>query len=314
MKINNEDKNKIMANEKLVNDVYSDVLKPSLKKVGNIGENILKFVALPFTFLGLTAEELEIKYKNFISKTINKVPEEKRETPQSVIVSPLLDHIKYLFDAEDMSNLIDMFSALLANAIDKERKDNVHVSYVNTLCQLGSLEAKILMKMYESYDYYDCFGVVFRQKNSISENSYIKVLSDEAEPLGGFEEEQNVFFYYDLFLLEDDIEVSDKVFFEGLNILEHHNLISSFKVNKVIGEQKYTLEKHDINNVNRFDASEAISGYRLTQYGKDFMSVCINPITDSQAELICEKCDTVFVNIEKNAICPRCGGKAIKVL
>lgn len=266
--------NKVLSNEKLVTEVYSDLLQPSFKRVGKAGEDLLKFVALPFSFLGLTAGELENKYKKFIHETLNKVPEEKREMPKSNIVSPLLDHIKYLFDDDDSENLIDMFSQLLGNAINHEMKDNVHVSYVHTLCQLGSLEAKILMKIYETDDNYDCIGVAFRQRELAKDRAYVKVLSDVAEPLG-FYQNESVFFYYYLFIVEDDFDVSDTVLMEGLNILEHHNLVTSFIVNKEKNEDAYSLEKHDKSNVDRFETYEAIRGYRLTQYGNDFMSVCV---------------------------------------
>jgi len=42
----------------LTKSAYSDVGHPVLKEVGNIGESVMKFVALPFKFLGMTAEQL----------------------------------------------------------------------------------------------------------------------------------------------------------------------------------------------------------------------------------------------------------------
>lgn len=272
----NELGDKVFANEKLVAEVYSDLVQPGFKTVGKAAEDLLKFVALPLSFLGLTVDELENKYKNFIHETLNKVPEENRERPKSNIVSPLLDHIKYLFDDADGENLIEMFSELLGKAINSATKDSVHVSYVHTLCQLGSLEAKILMKIYESDDNYDFLGVAFRTEKSMDNKSYIRVLSDVAESLLEYGEKESVFFYYNLYFVENEFEVSETVLLEGLNILEHHNLITSFTVNKVKGEDRYSLEKHDKNTLDTFDPNEVIRGYKLTQYGADFMSACVN--------------------------------------
>lgn len=304
------EKTNILKNEKLLEKVYDDAIHPSAKRFGKIGEALLKFVALPFTFLGLTAEQLEEKYKKFIAETLNKVPDEKRETPKSAIAGPLLDHIKYLFDDESAENLIQMFSDLLANSINSEVNKNVHVSYIHTLKQLGYIEAEILRKIYIAVDYED-LGVTFK-RNCDREKGYIKVLSDEAEPL--VQQDENVFFYHDLIILDDQLPVSDSVFHEALNILEHHNLIYSFRVNKYKNEDSYTLERHDKDNLNQMDPYGAINGYGLTQYGEDFMSVCLDPTTNNRSEFLCEKCNTVFRNIYENGMCPRCGSGNVKLL
>ena len=52
--------------EQIVEDVYTDLGHPALSQIGNVIGNLIKFVALPISFLGLTAEELEKKYANFI--------------------------------------------------------------------------------------------------------------------------------------------------------------------------------------------------------------------------------------------------------
>lgn len=293
----------IVENHNLINEVYKDVLQPGLRVGGKAGEDLLKFVALPFSFLGMTAEQLEEKYKKFIEKTLEKVPEERREKPKAIVVSPLLEYIKYMFDDENDGELIDMFSNLIAKSIDQESKNTVHVSYVDTLKQIGAIEAKILNKMYEMDDY-SSLGIAFRRNVEV-DSSYIEVMSDEAEPLYG--ENKNVFFYYSIFIVDDEIQVSDSSFNNALNILRHHNLIKSFSVNKLAGKDSYTLEKHGKDNLTEIDPYGSFIGYALTPYGKDFMSVCINPIEDIHSTFRCKDCNVTFQNIRKNGICSRCG-------
>lgn len=295
---------KIASNQELVNEIYEDALQLSFRQLGKIGEDLLKFVALPFTFLGLTAEQLEEKYKIFIAHTVNKIPVEKRQAPKSAIVSPLLEHIKYLFDDEDAENLINMFSDLLANAINCDSKNSVHVSYVHTLLQLGAIEAEILKKIYEVDYEYDTLGIAFKRRLD-REAGYVQVLSDEAEPLAG--EEENVFFYYNLFIVDDGLKVPDDMFFEALSVLEHHNLISVFKINKFKDEDEYSLDKHDKHNVDKFDPYGAIWGYKLTQYGQNFMSVCVEPTTNIHSVFSCKYCGVVFRNVDRDGRCPSCG-------
>lgn len=300
----------VLGNTELVNKVYEDAFQPSVRQVGYAGESLLKFVALPFAFLGMTAEQLKEKYRVFIEKAVNKVPPEKRVNPKAAIVCPLLEHAKYLFSDEASENLIEMFAGLLANAINCDTKENVHVSYVHTLQQIGAIEAKILLQLYEMEDV-RVLGFSFK-RGTKEQKGCIQVLSDEPEVL--VYENENVFFYYDLIIVDDDLEIADKNFYESISILEHHNLISSFKVNKFKNEEKYTLEKHDEHNIDVLDPNFAIKGYTLTKYGRDFIGVCIDPIVNVHSFFDCEKCGRVFQNADKNGICTRCGSKDTKLL
>ncbi|MBR2409127.1 MAG: DUF4393 domain-containing protein [Lachnospiraceae bacterium] len=303
-------KDKFLSSNDLVKDVYKDTLQPSLKRVGKVGEDILKFVALPFTFLGLTAGQLEDKYKKFIAESINKVPEARRELPKSAVASPLLEHVKYLFgDEEESKNLIEMFSELLANASNTDKKNTIHTSFVYTLLQLGSIEAEVLRKIYIASDDYRIIGVTFR-KRGIGDKRWIYVLSDEAEPSGV--EEENVFFYYNIVILNGEFRESNDMVIGALNVLEHHNLISSFKINKYKNEDNYSLEKHTLENLNDFDPYGSLVCYKLTQYGKDFMNACVDAKINSQLWLKCINCNIGFKDIDENGICPRCGEEGVK--
>lgn len=125
----------------LSKNLYTDVGHPVLNEVGNIGAAIMKFVALPFKFLGLTAEELEIKYSAFLKKTIGKIPEEKCILPKGVVAYPLLDHVKFVFDED---NLSEMFSNLLANAMCENIEKMVHPAFVEMLKQMSPLDVEFM--------------------------------------------------------------------------------------------------------------------------------------------------------------------------
>ncbi len=68
-----------------IDEVYTDLFKPSFSQLGKTGEYILKFVALPFSFLGMTAEELEKKYNTIIATALNKVSEIKKQKPSPLV-------------------------------------------------------------------------------------------------------------------------------------------------------------------------------------------------------------------------------------
>ena len=69
---------KNIPDSKLATSIYNDAVSPAMKQIGQSAEGLLKFVALPFKFLGLTAEELEKKYAIFIEKDMEKILKWKR--------------------------------------------------------------------------------------------------------------------------------------------------------------------------------------------------------------------------------------------
>ncbi len=136
---------KDISDSKLVTSIYSDVASPAMKQVGQSIESLLKFVALPFKFLGLTAEELEKKYTKFIKEAVNRVPPEKLTAPKSSIVAPLLDCVKFCFDDEPGNDLLrEMFSKLLSSSMNQDNISYLNKSFVETMRFLSGNEAKFL--------------------------------------------------------------------------------------------------------------------------------------------------------------------------
>mgnify|MGYP004588968421 CR=1 FL=1 len=81
-----------------VKNIYGDLAQPATREIGNAVSSLIKFVALPFSFLGMTADQLKERYREFLTDTISKVPPEKMCNPSANIVAPLLDHVKFVFD------------------------------------------------------------------------------------------------------------------------------------------------------------------------------------------------------------------------
>lgn len=136
---------KDISDSKLVTSIYSDVASPAMKQIGQSVEGLLKFVALPFKFLGLTAEQLEKKYVKFIEEAVNRVPPEKLTVPKSSIVAPLLDYVKFCFADEPGNDLLrKMFSMLLSSSMNQDNASYLNKTYVETMRFLSWNEAKIL--------------------------------------------------------------------------------------------------------------------------------------------------------------------------
>ena len=125
----------------LVKEVYTDTAKPVVSVVGQAAQSILRFVALPFTFLGLTAEQLEEKYKAFIQCAMKKVPKEKIVAPEPSIAAKILDEAKFVFDNEPLRK---MYQELLASSIHADKKDSVHPSFLERIRGLSSYDANLI--------------------------------------------------------------------------------------------------------------------------------------------------------------------------
>ena len=131
----------------LTEKVYEDVASKPLNIVSNSMSDLIKFVTLPFSFLGLTSDKLLVKYKMFLDESVKKVPEEKRVYPEPLVVSKLFDDVKFVFEDKILS---DMFSNLLASSINKDTYENIHISFVNIISQLDTLDALLFKEVHDS--------------------------------------------------------------------------------------------------------------------------------------------------------------------
>lgn len=147
--------------------IYDDALSPSMKVIGNAASDLLKFVALPFSFLGMTSDELLEKYKIFLDKSVKKVPSENLVNPEPVVITKIFEDVKFAFSDQTLE---EMFSNLLSSAINKDTANNIHVSFVNIIGQLDSVDAKLVKAVHDM----DVFPVcdVYFTNNALGEKVF----------------------------------------------------------------------------------------------------------------------------------------------
>lgn len=137
--------------ESLSEKIYDDATSPAMKQVGQAAEGLMKLVALPFTCLGMTVDELKEKYISFIHRAVNKVPPEKQVEPDPNVAGPLLEHVKYVFGEKVLEK---MFNNLLSSSINVDIQKDIHPSFVYLLCQISSYDAKVLKQIFKEYELY----------------------------------------------------------------------------------------------------------------------------------------------------------------
>ncbi len=132
----------------VIPEVYKDVISPPAKEVGNILTDIVKTVRLalfPFQ-IGAACQD---RFQNFLDKVIRKIPKENITEPDQAILVSATQKAWYL---KDNHYLHELFTNLLASAMDKTKKPHVHPAFVSIIEQLSPDEALILSDLkHKSY-------------------------------------------------------------------------------------------------------------------------------------------------------------------
>lgn len=128
-----------------VKDVYDDALKPGTREVGGIVEDLTKTIRLvlaPLQFAGA----LQDRFRDFLDRSIRRVPKQDRLPPPPQILGPVLEGIRYE-PAE--SPISEMFSQLLSASMNQKQVHNAHPAFSQMVKQLSSDEATLLNAMWE---------------------------------------------------------------------------------------------------------------------------------------------------------------------
>ncbi|HBF30393.1 Abi-alpha family protein [Rhizobium sp.] len=128
-----------------VKDAYEDALKPGVKQVGTLVEDLMKTVLLLFAPVQFAAA-VQDRYRRFLDTSVRRVPEADRVSPAPQILGPVLEGIKY--EPED-SPISEMFSQLLSSSMDKSRVQNAHPAFSQIVRQLSQDEAILLNLMWK---------------------------------------------------------------------------------------------------------------------------------------------------------------------
>lgn len=247
--------------KEVAKDVYVDGLQPVTKQagkaLGTIGElanTVLLPVKIANAYLGYKASE-------FISDLENKtkdIPKEKLIEPSLRISGPILEGLKYT----DTPELREMFLNLLASAMNVDTEANTHPSFVETIKQLSTLDAKIFSQMF-SLKQANCVGLQLEKPETTT--YYINAFP--------------IFFVEELSLMADPFLISSSIQnLLRLGLINHYDVgLESYNYNKV---QEHPYVK---NRINLYEAklNEKVKltiskgSLFINDYGKNFAHVCL---------------------------------------
>jgi hypothetical protein len=125
--------------------IYEDLLQPTAKELGATLGTLARTINAALTPISLVIWSFDAIREFVLTRVTEKlrnVSETDIETPNPIVAGPVLEALKYAGHEE---TLREMYANLLANALDKNTKDDAHPSFVEIIRQLSPEEAKMLV-------------------------------------------------------------------------------------------------------------------------------------------------------------------------
>lgn len=146
----------------LTTEVYKDIAKPALQEVGSVTGRTVKALLFPIRGLLWGWEQIEMIVEEGVKKKFEKIPEERRKSPEPEIAVPLLQALTYTAHNE---TLREMYINLLANSMDRDKEKVVHPSFVEIIKQMNTLDAKVFEKLSQNLYYQQIINATIGIKN-----------------------------------------------------------------------------------------------------------------------------------------------------
>lgn len=128
----------------IVPEVYKDLAKPAVSEVGIVAGRTVRALLAPIRGLLWGWERIEEVVEEGVKKRFERIPEERRKSPEPEIAVPLIQALEYTAQNE---TLREMYINLLANSMDTAKEKVVHPSFVEIIKQMNSLDAKVFDKL-----------------------------------------------------------------------------------------------------------------------------------------------------------------------
>ena len=123
---------------------YDDLAHPTAKSVGNTLSLVPRTIGV---WLGkwekwiINGEESIRLTAQAVERKAEKIPEEKLTEPEAFVAIPAIQQLSYCYDSEALR---DMYANLLVSSMNKDKKPQVHPSFVDIIKQITPDEAKLL--------------------------------------------------------------------------------------------------------------------------------------------------------------------------
>ncbi|MFJ3386827.1 DUF4393 domain-containing protein [Lysinibacillus sp. NPDC086135] len=124
--------------------IYQDLLQPATQEIGKGLHTVSKLIHValaPVSALIWGYEKIADYLQTTLEEKLKDVSPDDIITPDISIAGPTIESMRFAGDKEELR---DMFTNLLASAMNSRTSDGAHPSYVEIIRQLNTDEAKIL--------------------------------------------------------------------------------------------------------------------------------------------------------------------------
>lgn len=252
----------------LAGDVYKDGVQPSVQTIGQALNGIFKAVSHYPRLWGMMSEvsleEKERQFKEKLQAKVDAIPNDKKVLPKPNILGPSVQALEYgIFE----DHLSEMFANLISGAMNSDASNTVHPSFVDIIKQMTRNEALVLKFMADTRSIHAIVDVVDEKGRYVVRNFFgplSKVVEDPKETHA----------YLDnlLRLRLIDLDINDQLW-------QNHRF-----------EEDYVpwFETFKETMRARGEMPDAFSMRRkvvfLSEYGKNFVKVCIEPSSFKEKE------------------------------
>ena len=127
------------------NDPETKIAAKNVASSAKIITGTVKRALFPLAILNYGYDKAEIyfrtKFQDDMTKLTLSIPAENIVDPKASLAGPALQGLAYSHDEDELK---DMYLNLLASSMDSTKAESAHPSYVETIKQLSSQEAKLL--------------------------------------------------------------------------------------------------------------------------------------------------------------------------
>jgi hypothetical protein len=243
--------------------IYQDAVQPAAKEVGKALQTLAKTVHIalaPVTALVWSYEQIADYVGRRVSEKLKDVPADRIQTPPANVAGPALEAMRF---AGQLEELRDMYASLLAASMDSQVASHAHPGFVEIIKQLTTDEAKILRVLSDG-QYRPLTNVYVRNASGIG-----KQLVSRCQ--GHVDEEAGV--------------IHAELFPSYIDNLSRLGLVEVPPGQHLAAPDAYKRIESDPVIVGQFESVKSEGKFvpelehcvlRLTDFGKQFVAVCIH--------------------------------------
>jgi hypothetical protein len=139
--------------KKVITELASKALTPAAEEIGKGLVTVAKTVNLalkPLNGIIWGYEQIEKHINSAVSSKLSNIHPDRIISPSPHVAGPIVESLRYTGEIEELRA---MFTSLLATSMDKEQKHKAHPAFVEVIKQLSVDEAKVLAELSSLADY-----------------------------------------------------------------------------------------------------------------------------------------------------------------